>query len=294
MATRVQQLEALRPRGAAPSCLDEEEDDGEDADADATEEPAPPPAPEPAPPSPPVSEDGGESESVPTRPGFLALDEGLLAARAASLHSHYPPVPTPTPALAPTEVPAARSGSVASRRRSRATVSAPPSPPTTRPPPPEGEEEERASWRESRTPRPPPTEGEEEERASWRESPARPPSTVTRATATERRPRAEEDIERQALLRQLDLLRMRFKQSVIPGDIERQRTPVVKMVVERNLVQLRRARNVAMYKLALAGVLVVIEFVLARVSGLDMGRFMRWNLSNEAEAPPAWIFFSGG
>lgn len=85
-----------------------------------------------------------------------------------------------------------------------------------------------------------------------------------------------DDMERQALLGQLDLLRLKFKQSsgrpgmhsahprlasVIPVDIEQQHTPVVKMVVERictfaciqkrqwpgpNLVQLKRARNVAM------------------------------------------------
>ena len=44
------------------------------------------------------------------------------------------------------------------------------------------------------------------------------------------------------------------------------------MVVERNLVSLRRARNVAMYKLGLAAMLVVTEFLLARLTRLDMSR----------------------
>ena len=59
-------------------------------------------------------------------------------------------------------------------------------------------------------------------------------------------PTQEEQMERQNLLRQLDLLRLKFKQSIIPTDIEQQHLPVVKMVVERNLAQLKRARNVAM------------------------------------------------
>ena len=49
--------------------------------------------------------------------------------------------------------------------------------------------------------------------------------------------------ERQTLLRQLDLLRLKFKQSVIPPDIETQTTPAVRSVVERNLLSLKRCRN---------------------------------------------------
>ena len=44
--------------------------------------------------------------------------------------------------------------------------------------------------------------------------------------------------------------------------------------------------NIAMYKLGLAGVLVAIEFILARFFGLDMSKFMRWQLCNDREAPP--------
>lgn len=51
------------------------------------------------------------------------------------------------------------------------------------------------------------------------------------------------DSERQALLRQLDLLRLKFKQSVIPADIERQDTTAVRLIVERNLVNLKRTRD---------------------------------------------------
>lgn len=83
----------------------------------------------------------------------------------------------------------------------------------------------------------------------------------------------DDPTERQTLLRQLDLLRMKFRQSVIPPDIETQTTPAVRLVVERNLVCLRRARNVAMYKLGLAAILVVMEFLLSRLTRLDMSRF---------------------
>jgi hypothetical protein len=37
---------------------------------------------------------------------------------------------------------------------------------------------------------------------------------------------------------------------------------------------------VALYKLGLAALLLVIEFLLARFTGLDMTRFMAWNVSN--------------
>lgn len=53
-----------------------------------------------------------------------------------------------------------------------------------------------------------------------------------------------EESERETLLRQLDLLRLKFKQSVIPTDIETQTTPAVRLVVERNLVNLKRARTI--------------------------------------------------
>ena len=70
-------------------------------------------------------------------------------------------------------------------------------------------------------------------------------------------------MERQTLLRQLDLLRLKFKPAIIPDNIENERTPIVRMVaagrflsrkegsrvlpVERNLLQIKRARNVAMW-----------------------------------------------
>ena len=90
-----------------------------------------------------------------------------------------------------------------------------------------------------------------------------PPSTIAGSTTTvdpisaaepsapvpPTSPSVPEDTEREALLRQLDLLRLKFKQSVIPPDIETQATPAVRLIVERNLVNLKRARNIAMYKL---------------------------------------------
>jgi hypothetical protein len=53
-------------------------------------------------------------------------------------------------------------------------------------------------------------------------------------------------------------------------DIEAQATPAVRLIVERNLTNLKRCRNIAMYKLGLAAFLVVVEFVLARLTHLDM------------------------
>ena len=35
-----------------------------------------------------------------------------------------------------------------------------------------------------------------------------------------------------------------------------------------------------MYKLGMAAILVVTEFLIARFTGLDMGRFMKWHYSN--------------
>ena len=49
-------------------------------------------------------------------------------------------------------------------------------------------------------------------------------------------------VERQALLRQLDLLRVKFRQSIIPDNIEAQATAAVRTVVERNLLNLKRAQ----------------------------------------------------
>lgn len=88
------------------------------------------------------------------------------------------------------------------------------------------------------------------------------------------------DEEREALLRQLDLLRMRFKQSVIPPDVEQRDTAAVRLIVERNLVSLKRTRNVAFCKLGLAGVLVVMEFLLARFTRIDTSRFLTFHLAN--------------
>ena len=56
-----------------------------------------------------------------------------------------------------------------------------------------------------------------------------------------------DDSERETLLRQLDLLRLKFKQSVIPPDIEGQTTSAVRKVVERNLVNLKRARDMSFF-----------------------------------------------
>lgn len=88
------------------------------------------------------------------------------------------------------------------------------------------------------------------------------------------------DVDRHALLRQLDMLRLKFKENVIPPNIEQEDTQVVRLVVERNLIQLKRARNTAMYKLGMAAFLVVMEFLLARLTRLDMSGFIAWHAAN--------------
>ena len=50
----------------------------------------------------------------------------------------------------------------------------------------------------------------------------------------------------------------------------------MRLIVERNLVNLKRMRNIATYNLGLAAFLVVMEFVLARLTRLDMSRFLAW------------------
>jgi hypothetical protein len=67
-------------------------------------------------------------------------------------------------------------------------------------------------------------------------------AATARTTASRKEERAAENMERQGLLQKLDLLRLKFKQSIIPTDIERQKTPVVRMVMERNMLQLKRVR----------------------------------------------------
>lgn len=131
------------------------------------------------------------------------------------------------------------------------------------------------------------------------------PAPVSKGLAAE-----EEQMERQALLRQLDVLRLKFKQSIIPVDIEQQHLPVVKgrgrpgrpagpcgrwswSATWRSSngratwpCTRRRAHPPGWvwarrrpHKLGLAAILVVTEFVIARFLGLDMGRFMKWHYS---------------
>lgn len=82
------------------------------------------------------------------------------------------------------------------------------------------------------------------------------PSQKTEATTKAQAPAKEKpppenplySEERQQLLKQLDVLRLKFKEHVIPPNIENEDTRAVRLVVERNLLQLKRARNVAMYR----------------------------------------------
>ena len=102
---------------------------------------------------------------------------------------------------------------------------------------------------------PPPVDKATADRLAMPPPPPRPPASTCPAASTipaETKepppssappPADDRDTERESLLRQLDLLRLKFKQSVIPPDIENQATPAVRVVVERNLTNLKRARH---------------------------------------------------
>lgn len=124
------------------------------------------------------------------------------------------------------------------------------------------------------TPPPPPLPPKTPAPPSASQSPPPPLPTTQRAHAD------GPDLDRQALLKQLDVLRMKFKENVIPANIEQEETHVVRLVVERNLLQLKRARNTAMYKLGMAAFLVVMEFILARLTRLDLSGFIGWHAAN--------------
>ena len=253
MINKVQQMEARtgrtplgaalglqRPRGLVPDPLSPEEED----EGDATEE----------------GRAGGESAAVPDQPPEGARPPGTSSAApsvaalaadaaAADLRTLFPPHPRspspPPPAAEPDDEdddddveepplapePAAFAQSVhATTVRSFLPVSASPPPALLRRGPSPS-----PSARSTAASSPPPPAPAPSRRSVRRAS--------TPPTNPSRRQTVDEDVERQTLLRQLDLLRLKFKQSIIPNDIERQKTPVVKLVVERNMIQLKRARG---------------------------------------------------
>ena len=89
-----------------------------------------------------------------------------------------------------------------------------------------------------------------------------------------------DDLDREMLLKQLDILRMRFKQAKIPENTESLLNPDIRRIVNRNVAQLKRNRNVATYKLGMVAVLLVMELFFARVCKVDVSRFMQWHYSN--------------
>ena len=100
-----------------------------------------------------------------------------------------------------------------------------------------------------------------------------------------RESRANEEYidERESLIRQLELLRMRFRDARIPVDIDRDPNITnveIKRVVARNIQHLRRNRNIATYKLGMVGSLLLMELFFARFCRIDMLRFMKWHYSN--------------
>ena len=89
-----------------------------------------------------------------------------------------------------------------------------------------------------------------------------------------------DELDREMLLKQLDILRMCFKQAKIPENTESLLNPDIRRIVNRNVAQLKRNRNVATYKLGMVAVLLVMELFFARVCKVDVSRFMQWHYSN--------------
>ena len=86
--------------------------------------------------------------------------------------------------------------------------------------------------------------------------------------------------DREMLIKQLDVLRMRFKQATIPANAEGLKVDDIRRIVSRNVAQLKRNRNVATYKLGMVAVLLVLELVFARLCKVDVTRFMQWHYAN--------------
>ena len=87
--------------------------------------------------------------------------------------------------------------------------------------------------------------------------------------------------DREDLLRQLHVLRHRFKQARIPQDVENE-TDVNRLqtIVTQNVKQLQQSRTVAMYKLVMIGVLLPIEVVCSKFLRLNMSRFIDFHYAN--------------
>ena len=87
--------------------------------------------------------------------------------------------------------------------------------------------------------------------------------------------------DREDLLRQLHVLRHRFKQARIPQDVENE-TDVNRLqtIVTQNVKQLQQGRTVAMYKLVMIGVLLPIEVVCSKFLRLNMSRSIDFHYAN--------------
>lgn len=107
------------------------------------------------------------------------------------------------------------------------------------------------------------------------------PPTTTALNAAEM-DEDDDDHERRSLLMKIDTLKMKYKDSIIPPNLEDKNLFTVRTVLQRNVQQLRKARAVAQYKMGMAAVLVVVEFVMARFCRLDMSRFMKWHYANNS------------
>lgn len=254
--------------------------------------PPPPPSLKPSeqmvtPPSP--ESEGGPAPTPPPPPPASVL---------SSLTRMTPVPPPPPPEPSKRVLPVLRAPSVYSRPPPVSTASMPPPPPRAprRPLPPTPPPSSSPLPPPSRSPPPPP-------RSATTPAVRRPPERsadvasayggggagsgsaasyypASETNAAEDPVDAGDALERQKLLGDLDLLRMKFKKSVIPPDIEKQNTATVRLILERNFVQLKRHRAVKWMRLTLCGFLLVVELIFMRFTNLDMERFMDWHSAN--------------
>lgn len=91
---------------------------------------------------------------------------------------------------------------------------------------------------------------------------------------------AAPEISRDELLRQLDVLRLKFRGAQIPPDVESATDDRLYGIVTRNVQQLQRVRTMAMYKLFMVAGLLITEVLCSRFLRLEMSRFMKWHYAN--------------
>ena len=226
----------------AENCAEVADDDAAESIADASDEPV-----NPAVESLTVAAESVTDDVLPVTAEAVSTTAEAVSAGEAAVPKPVPVVPVPVPVPVPTTVPAVPVSDA------RATVS---------------QYAHSVASSSSTT---------EYERPNKNEQTYNAHATAHNANA-----RVDDTDEHEELIRQLDLLRMRFKECKIPQNVEQGNASTVELrnTVQRNMLQLKRNRNIATYKLGMVGCLLVSELFFARFCRLDMSRFMKWHHSN--------------